>query len=97
MSHALSARKRTSQLMATALSDFVGWLVVIDCAGPRCPRGRAYDVSQLTEFYRGDTVSAALRRMRCSQCGCSPSTAVLKPQGGNKRAQEIALVGPGSY
>jgi hypothetical protein len=97
MSHIVSARRRTSRTMASPLSNFVGWRLVIDCAGSRCPWGWAYDVSQLAELYRGVTVSAALRRMRCSQCGCSPATAALKSPDGDTRSQEIALVGPGSY
>jgi hypothetical protein len=74
----MSARRRTSRIMASPLCNFVGWRLVIDCAGSRCPRGRAYDVSQLAELYRGVTVSAALRRMRCSQCRCSPAAAAVK-------------------
>jgi hypothetical protein len=97
MGYTISHRKRTWRILASPLSHFAGWRLVIDCAGRRCPRGRAYDVSQLVEVYHGLTVSGAIRRTRCSQCGCSPSAAAMKSPIGHWLQQEVVLVGTGIH
>ncbi len=98
MGHNVSTRKRTSQIMSAPLADWAGWRLEVDCGGQGCPRGRKYDIRQLSGMYRGLSVSDALRRMRCSQCGYNASTAVMRPGPEIRvRHEGIALIGPGSY
>jgi len=94
--HNQTARKRASVVLASALADFAGWHMTVDCGGRDCPRGRVYDVAQLARLYPKKTVSGAIRRMRCNGCACSPASVVIRPKPGATRVVEISMVGPGS-
>jgi hypothetical protein len=97
MGHTLSLKKRSATLLRSPLADFTDWRLMVDCGGRECARERAYDVAQLVRTDPGQTVSEAVRRMRCTGCGCSPATVQLRPGPGiPKGTQGIALIGPGS-
>ena len=65
--HNQTARKRASVVLASALADFAGWHMTVDCGGRDCPRGRVYDVAQLATLSSATTVcwpSASNRALR---------------------------------
>jgi hypothetical protein len=97
MGHTISLKKRSAMLLRTPLADFVDWRLIVDCGGRECARERAYDAAQLVQSYPGQTVSEAIRRMRCTGCGCSPVAVQLRPGPSMpKGTPGIALIGPGS-
>jgi hypothetical protein len=94
MGHNASNRKRSSAILRAKLIDYAAWQLIVDCGGRDCARLRAYDVAALARLYPEETVSGAIRRMRCSDCACSPSIARMRPKGrGLRLAEDIPLIG----
>src|SRR4051794_36915893 len=49
-----SPRAQRSGILDSALGDFTGFDLIVDCLTPECPRNRAYAIAELASFYSGE-------------------------------------------
>ena len=57
------------RILESRLTEFSGYYVAVDCQSGGCGGERTFAVSDLENFYRGQTLGRVLQRMRCSGCG----------------------------
>ena len=92
-----SARGQRVAILASRLTEFSGYYVAVDCQSEGCGGERTFAVSDLENFYRGQTVGHVLQRMRCLGCGGRVGAAWLVTSpvlGARVRARRVALRGP---
>jgi hypothetical protein len=92
-----SPRAVRSAVLSSALGEFSGHQIEMDCGNPACRKERRYLISDLAGVHgKGMTVSRLIKRLRCQQCdGRAVSVALLRPVGVRKPAMiRVPLVGP---
>jgi hypothetical protein len=94
-----SARGQRAAILASPLSELIGFNLSLDCLSPGCARERTFAVTDLATFYGGSrTVGEVLRRMRCSgACGGRVGAAWLVTGPvltARVRPRRVALLGP---
>ena len=64
-----SARGQRAAILESRLTEFTGYYIAMDCQSEGCGGERTFAVSDLENFYHGQTVGRVLQRMRCNSCG----------------------------
>ena len=65
-----SARGQRHAILARPLAELTGFVLVVDCHGPKCGGERSYALTALAACYAPRmTVGEVLRKMRCGR-GC---------------------------
>ena len=94
-----SPRKQREAVLASTLGELIGFVLAVDCLTAGCRRERAYAVHELAGVHgRGMTVTQAIRRMRCAECGEKPPRAAWLLTGPDLsrriRPRRVPLIGP---
>ena len=92
-----SARGQRVAILESRLTEFTGYYIALDCESGGCGGERTFAVSDLENFYKGQTVGRVLQRMRCLGCGCRVAAAWLVTGpvlGARVRARRVPLRGP---
>jgi hypothetical protein len=86
-------RRRDAALAAKLVDIGGGWVLSLDCRSPGCRRDRRYSLQGLAGVLpAGTTLSAAIRAMRCRDCGARALDARLVWQD-----DTVPLTGRGVY
>ena len=77
MAHNRSPSRIRSDVLASPLDIYRGWLIEVECGTPGCPVGRSHRADALARHYPGCTVGQLVGRMKCVACGQGPKAVVI--------------------
>jgi hypothetical protein len=95
MAHTRSHSSIVSDIMDAPAHWHKSAFLELDCNGPRCARGRVYQMAGLLGVYRPETMRELVHRLRCSNCQAKQSLVILWKDmpSGERLGAHLILVG----